>query len=221
MTAQVVAYDYLKEGILTGRLRAGTVISPDETAKNLNLSRMPVREALFHLESEGLVTFGSNRRPMVTVLSPGDVVEIFEIRIALECLAVERAVVNMSDQLIDELELQIIRMRRGEESPRKWIDLHAEFHNMIYEHSEMPRLVQEIERLRCSTTPYISMYINVHKVPELPGFEHEWLLGVFKTRDPELARAALAEHIRSAATDVVCFLSESCRNKKNTKVPTA
>ncbi len=209
MTAQVTAYNHLKEGILSGMLKAGSDISPDDVAQSLNLSRMPVREALLQLEAEGLITFRSNRRPMVTVLTPKEVVEIIEIRIALECLAIERAVMNLDDHIFDELELQLIRMKNNESQPRKWLELHSEFHGMIYEAAQMPRLVKEIQRFQCLTTPYISMYINVHKFPELPGFEHRWLVDVFKKRDPALARTALAEHIRSAATDVVYFLNKN------------
>lgn len=210
--AQQFAYAHLKEGIMTGVFKARDVLSAEAVGKGLGISRVPVREAILQLEAEGLVTFGLNRRPMVAALTPADVVELYEIRIALECLAAERAVEFLDDARMQELEDQLDRMDRVTSDPKKWKSLHADFHDMIYRAAGMPRLMTEIARLRESTTPYTNMYINVHKIPEMPGFEHRTLLDALGRKDPQLASNVLAEHIRHAAAGVVYFLSGGSRS---------
>lgn len=206
MTAQNAAYELIKEGILSGRLAAGSQINPVEIGAQLGISRMPVREALLQLEAEGLITFGINRRPVVTILTPKDILELFEIRIALESLACERAATRMNDEDFIELELQLGRMDRAMPDARKWIELHDQFHDMIYDRAEMPRLSDGIRQIRQSVRPYLLMYIDGYKSFEMPGAEHLGLLNMLRKRNPDQARTAVTEHIRNTAASVVYFL---------------
>ncbi len=206
VTAQNAAYALLKERILSGRLAAGTQINPVQVGTELGISRMPVREALLQLEAEGLVTFGTNRRPVVTVLTPKDILELFEIRIVLEGLAGERAVPRMTDEHFRELEMQLARMDRAIPDTKKWLALHDDFHDMIYDHAEMPRLSEDICRIRQSVRPYMFMYIEAYRSFEMPGVEHSALLKILRNGNPDQARTALVEHIRSTAASVVYFL---------------
>jgi len=158
------------------------------------------------LQAEGLITFGANRRPTVINLTSGDILELFEIRIVLETLAIEKAAVRITQSILDELDLDLIRMQRATSDPKRWLGLHDVFHDRIYSAAEMPRLSEEIRRLRQSVHPYILMYINLHHAPEIPGQEHSSLLAPLRTRDPERAKSALAEHIRRSAADLVYLL---------------
>ena len=206
MNAQATAYTFLKDRILSGKMPAGTPIKPADIGQQLGLSRMPVREGILQLEAEGLVTFGANRRPVVTTLTVKEILERFEIRIALEALAIERAVARLTPAIFSELELQLVRMDHAASDPRRWLRLHDEFHDMIYVHAEMPQLMEEIHRLRQSIRPYLLMYIDLYQGPEMPGVEHTSLLRVLRTADPAAARSALTEHIRNAGAGVVYFL---------------
>lgn len=208
MNAQLVAYSHLKKEILAGTLRAGTAINPEEIGKRLGLSRTPVREAIFRLDQEGLVSFGANRRAVVTALTASQILELFEIRIALEGLAIERAVRRLTGQIIDDLEFDLIRMDRATGDPKRWLTLHDEFHDRIYRAAEMPRLSEEIARLRQSIRPYFLMYYDVFQAPEMPGFEHASLVQVLRRMDSALARIALADHIRNAGACVVSVLTK-------------
>lgn len=206
VTAQNAAYALLKDGILSGRLPAGAQINPVEVGAQLGISRMPVREALLQLEAEGLVTFGLNRRPVVTTLTPKDILELFEIRIALESLACERAVTRMTAADFAELEAQLARMDRAMPDARKWIEMHDAFHDMIYDRAEMPRLFEGIRQIRQTVRPYLLMYIDAYKSFEMPGAEHTGLLNMLRSASPEQARTAVTEHIRNTAASVVYFL---------------
>ena len=91
-TAQQEAYLFLREQILSGELSAQARVNPADVADRLGISRMPVREALRQLDAEGLVIMRPNRRAFVASLSATEVEELFEIRTALEVMAVGYAV---------------------------------------------------------------------------------------------------------------------------------
>jgi DNA-binding GntR family transcriptional regulator len=204
--AQATAYAHLKERIRAGVLPGGAQISPAETGKVLGISRMPVREALLQLEAEGLIRFGLNRRPIVTALTPKEIMELFEIRIALEQLAVVRAVTRITPSTFADLSLHLVRMDHAKPDPHAWLELHDEFHDRIYAAADMPKLMEEIARLRESIRPYLLMYTSFFEQPEVTGCEHSVLLEVIKQRDPNAAQHAIAKHIRTGASYLVNFL---------------
>jgi DNA-binding GntR family transcriptional regulator len=204
--AQDKAYAFLKRQILDGAITADAAIVPDDIGQRLGISRMPVRAALLQLEKEGLITFGDNRRPVVTSLTIPEIVELFEIRVALETLAVERAVVNMDDSTFRSLETKLEAMQRASSDARRWMESHSSFHDTIYEAAGMPRLLAEIHRIRQAIHPYLLLYNSVYIVREMPGVEHSALLKILRKKDPALARSCLSEHIRNPASGVVYFL---------------
>lgn len=209
--AQAAAYAHLKGKILGGQLVGGTSISPTEMGEQLGISRMPVREALFQLESEGLIRFGDNGRPIVTALTPKQIMELFEIRIALEQLATALAVTKISDKVFADLSQHLARMDRAKADTHAWLELHDKFHDSIYSQADMPRLMEEIARLRESIRPYLLMYTRSFDDPEVPGCEHSALLEVFRERNPATAQIAIAKHIRTGASYLIYFLMNNQR----------
>ena len=203
MNAQEIVYEHLKEKILAGILRAGTTINPATVGKELGVSRIPVREAMLQLKAQGLITFGANGRPHVPRLTASEIFELFDIRIALEVLAMERAVPRLERGIIRELEADLERMEQAALRPKRWLALHDTFHNRIYAEAQMPRLLQEIVRHRQSIYPYLQMYVDHHGSPEIPGQEHFALLNAIKSGNAEKAGQALAEHIRKGAAGLL------------------
>src|SRR5258708_4886190 len=129
--AQDKAYAFLKRRILDGAFTSEAAIVPEEIGKRLGISRMPVRAALLQLEKEGLITFGDNRRPVVTSLTVSEIVELFEVRVALETLAVERAVAHLDDASFRLLETKLEAMLRCASDARRWMECHSSFHDTI------------------------------------------------------------------------------------------
>jgi DNA-binding GntR family transcriptional regulator len=203
MNAQESVFAHVKAQILGGKLRAGEGINTTTVARELGVSRIPVREAMLQLEAAGLVVFGANGRPLVRSLTANEIFELFEIRIALEVLAIERAVPRLTAEDFRELESDLERMKRATGAPKKWLALHDTFHNRIYAAAQMPRLLEEIRRFRQSIYPYLLLYIDLHGAPEIPGQEHPSLLKVVKTGNAADSARALAEHIRKGAAGLV------------------
>ena len=77
--------DYLREQIITNQIKGGEALRQDALSARLDVSRIPVREALLQLEAEGLVTFVPHKGAVATSISVEEVEELFALRVLLEC----------------------------------------------------------------------------------------------------------------------------------------
>lgn len=214
-TAEQYVYGYLRDSILNGKLRGGDRIDQEKTARELVVSRMPVREAIRRLDSEGLVVHQPHRGVLVTVLGPVAVLELFEMRSVLEGLATSLAVQSMTEESLTALEAQLERMDRVRTNPAAWLQRHDDFHERICTLAHRPRLAKEIRKLRQSVTPYIRLYLAAYSDVEMPGFEHRALLDAIRRRDPQIAERTIREHVMSAARGVIEFLKTTTPGKRN------
>ena len=135
----------LRDAILTGRIPAGARIAEMDVARQLSMSRTPIREALSHLAAEGLVELSPNRGARVTAWSPGELREIFELRLRLEPYAVRRAVPRLADGQINELAVLAHAMQAagkpgdGQDLP-KVVELNRRFHSLLVQTAGSPPL---------------------------------------------------------------------------------
>jgi DNA-binding GntR family transcriptional regulator len=201
-TAQRLAYEFLHEKIISGQYPGGMRLRPEHIATELGVSRMPVRESLRQLESEGLVTIHTNRGASVTLLTPEDILEFFEMRAALESLAVRYATPNVSEDVMLDLEHMLARMRRAEAEHLVWIERHDTFHDYLCQHSNRPHLCREITRLRVSVRPYLRLYTSHFPKPELPGYEHDIILDAVRKQDARAAESLTREHVMANANNI-------------------
>jgi DNA-binding GntR family transcriptional regulator len=208
-SAEQVAYEYLRDGILAGRLPGGTPLRQEDIAARLGLSRIPIRDALRLLAARGLVTFESSRRAVVTLLQESDLSELFEMRAVLEGLAVRHAVAQLTRQDLDRLAWLANRMDETEATGDLWMPSHDEFHDLICDRSGMPRLAGEIKRLRQRVEPYVRILIMVHGAAELRLSRHDSLLRVLRSGDPNQAEQALRGHVMQATREIRASLRSS------------
>ena len=102
-TAEEHAYRYLRNLILTGVFLGGAKLNQDELASKLAVSRMPIRQAIRLIESEGLVVSRPNRGAVVTALGPDAILELFEMRSVLEGLALRLATPRITKEDLKSL----------------------------------------------------------------------------------------------------------------------
>lgn len=207
-TAQQEAYAHLRDRILNGDLPGNTRLIPADIATMLGLSRMPVREALRQLAAEGFVSMKPNRAAFVKSLSAIEVDELFEIRTALEVMAVRYVVPNLTRESLSELVALKDAMNRVGHDPTQWIKRHNEFHQAICEIGNRPRLTAEIERIREAIQPYLIMYLKVFDTFDMPGYEHEKLLDALASGDIAVAERAMHDHVANPAVALLKFLKE-------------
>lgn len=200
-TAYEQAYHFLRERIRDGRFGGGDRIKAEDIAVQLGVSRMPVREAIRQLDSEGLLTIRPNRGAVVTRLSRDEVRELFEMRAVLEGLVMRRAVERFDEDSFDELELRLVRLGRAGNDPDQWIERHSDFHDYICLRSGSQRLFAEVQRLRTAVEPYLRMTL----VTPLAGgavAEHRKLIDALRSGDPQSAENTMRDHVLSTAHDI-------------------
>lgn len=203
-TAKVVA-ERLREEIQHGTLEPGTRLRQNDVAQRFGVSTTPVREAFAQLQAEGLVRIDPHRGAVVFHPTVDDVLEFYEIREALEGLAVSHAIPRLRKDVARELGSVIDRMRRTEDA-RTWLRLNDEFHLRLYESAGRPRLSGLIDNLRDASAPYIYMFVASRPLDQRSNEEHQEILDACVRGDPDDAQRAIRQHLRGAAEQLAAFL---------------
>jgi DNA-binding GntR family transcriptional regulator len=205
-TAQQEAYHFLRDRILSGELTGNSRLNPAEIADRLGVSRMPVREALRQLDAEGLITMRPNRAAYVSNLSAAEVEELFEIRTALEVMAVGYAVRNLTDDTLAELIALKERMDRARGDQFEWVKRHEDFHQAICNIGPRKRLAREVGRIRLAIRPYLIAYMKIFDRVEMPGLEHSALIDALASRDVKRAEEEMRQHVANPGVGLIEFL---------------
>ena len=206
-SAQQQAYFFLRDQIQAGRLAGGSRVKPEDVATELGISRMPVREAIRQLDTEGLLTIRPNRGAIVTVFSAGRLSELFEMRAVLEGLCARRAAANFDEDAADELTLLLNRLNRAQGKIDLWIERHEAFHDFICERADRPHVLTEVRKLRAAVEPYLRLSQTHPVTMGDSGRQHKELIDVMRTRDPDRAEAVMRHHIDSTAAEFIPALT--------------
>jgi DNA-binding GntR family transcriptional regulator len=169
----------LRQAILDGALAGGTTLRQADLAKQLGVSRIPVREALLKLEGEGLVETQPRRGVIVTSLSADDFNEILEMRFALESLALELAAQHFTKKDLDDALKLVTESQRKmppagnedlqEEFESRWGSMNWAFHKRIYSVARRPRLLSTLENLHQLFARQLRTRINTVKAHAAHG----------------------------------------------------
>ncbi|WP_245301845.1 GntR family transcriptional regulator [Bradyrhizobium sp. LTSP885] len=184
----------LRRAISSGELAPGLQLRQDELAERFGTSRIPVREALRQLEAEGFVTILPNRGAVVSDLSIDEVVELLEIRIALECHALRLAIPAMGEMDLDEA-TKILRSYDREPDPAQWGAFNWTFHATLYAPCNRPRLLTMIEANYGHVGRFTRALVSRATGKERPQREHYRLLELCREGETEKAIRLLREHI--------------------------
>lgn len=191
--------DLLAERILTGQLPPGTRIKQDELADELEMSRIPVRDALRILESRGLVTLKPNAGARVSTLSAHDMDISYQIREQLEPMLLADSMPNLTDADIEEMGRIKDIMDKATDAD-EFLPLNRQFHFASFRGHRAPLLAQIVERLWDTTQSYRRAYANLALQDAerltIMRSERELLLGAIRRREYDLAPRILAMHIR-------------------------
>lgn len=184
----------LRRAIVEGELEGGLQLKQDELAERFGVSRIPVREALKQLAAEGLVTFHPNRGAVVSSVSLDEVLEMLEIRIALECRALRLAIPNMLDEDFEEAS-QILADYDREPSARNWGEMNWRFHQTLYVPCHRPRLLAMIDANYGHVGRFTRVQVSLAAGKERPQREHHQILDACRRGEIERAVKLLEEHI--------------------------
>jgi len=196
-----VVCDGLRHAILSGELAQGMQLRQDQLAEQFGTSRIPVREALRQLEAEGLVRIEPNKGARVTPLSLADVLEILEIRIALECHALRLAIAQMVEEDFALAE-QILRRYDAQSDPDSWALMNRQFHWALYTPCHKPRLLALIDANSQHFDRFVRGQVSRASGKERPQKEHYQLLELCRQGQTDSACALLAAHIEQTKKSV-------------------
>ena len=191
----------LREAIAASRLSAGQPLRQAELAAQLGVSRIPLREALRQLEAEGLVRHNPNRGAVVAELSWQETVEIGEMRVALESLALRQAVAAMDTGAAERAAACLDEAEATDDGGRL-SELNHRFHMTLYGAAGRPLLLDAIERLHTNVNRYMRLILGDLGHQRTSHSEHRLLLEACRTGDGKAGERILAGHI-SAATDLL------------------
>jgi DNA-binding GntR family transcriptional regulator len=200
-THEVVAAA-LREAITTGKLKANQPLPQAEIAANLQVSHIPVREALRQLESEGLVTYQANRGASVSALSTSEIREIYEIRAMLESGAIRHAAPVLTPANLARA-AQVLDAAERTDDGAAWGTLDMEFHTIVYHLDDRPRLAELITELLRRVDRYWLSHHLMLKYRETFEREHRALLTALNDRNADEAVAVLNAHLTGASKHLI------------------
>lgn len=213
-TAQDEAYRAILRDIRGGRYEPGERLIPETIARELAMSRMPVREAFQRLANEGLVVIRPNRGCVVSGLTIDEIYEAFEIRAVLEGLAVRLAMPRIDAAVLAELDGHLARMRRaGDAGGGDWLARHQEFHAYICGLSGRPKLIAQIAALHIAVEPYMRVWLHHVARPTTATERQDEVVEAIRTGDAEQAEAVMREHVMRTAPRLAEFLRHRDRLK--------
>ena len=194
-------YETLKKAICDGGFATGTRLVEEELAKQLQVSRTPIREALRRLESEGLVAHAHGKGGTVVGFSRDDVIELYSIREALEALAIHYTIEHITTEEITRLKAILDNMRAHFQ--RKDVGAHFEwnqkFNDLLIETCKMPRLTRLINTYREHLHRFRYAAMGKHEGRMLEALrEHEQILQAVMAKDSAKAESLVRKHLQAA-----------------------
>lgn len=195
-----MAYNSLKKLILQNKLVPGDLLSENLIAKNLGMSRTPVREALRMLSQEGVIEIIQGVGARVKEISSKDIDDLFEIRKSMEILAIRTAVFNFSEEEIRKFKDDFNSLKQMENLKEKdlieeFTIIDRKFHNTIIEKSNNKYVKKIMKAINFNIQRYIGMSVlalgNVEKSIE----QHMELLDLISKKDVEKLVPSLESHI--------------------------
>lgn len=208
-TRTQLVVEILREKILSGEIVAGQSLRQTNLANELNVSRIPVREALLQLEAEGLVVFEPHKGASATALSATQVDELFELRAMIEGDLLRASLVNITDDALTEAAEILVNLDSAlgkENAANTWSELNSDFHNCLYSGANRPQTTDLVNILNKNADRYIRMHLLWAGGISKAGPEHAELLAFCQDRDIENAVAKLKQHILNSRDEIKTFL---------------
>ncbi|MCM3089789.1 MULTISPECIES: GntR family transcriptional regulator [unclassified Cytobacillus] len=192
-------YLHIKDLILDGEFKAGDRLVERELAERLNISRTPIREALFRLESQGFVKTVPRKGVIVADISEKEIIEVFTILSSLEVLAAKLAVQKldegMESKFTDSIQKVKEYLKNQEEDAA---ELHRELNHLLYSSAKNVKLYEMLSGL----SDYIRAFAKIgHKNPgraKQSMDEHLKIMEAIVNKEMEMAEYLTKIHIENS-----------------------
>lgn len=193
-------YRILREAIIKGQLQPGERLVQDELAKTLNVSRMPIREAIKQLAAEGYVTVEPHKGAVVKQFTIHELEEIYFLRAKFEPLAAAESLKTMSSQLVNQLRNLNEKMKKTDDTD-EYIQLNIQFHHLLIKDCPWGKLNNIIKNL-WTGFPQQTPHLLPNQIATSIS-EHDLMVEALANNNIELTCQLLEQHITRAKYDVL------------------
>lgn len=209
-TVATLTLTAIRDRILRGDYPEGKPLRQDAIATELGVSRIPVREALRQLEAEGLVTLSPHVGAVVSMLSLGEIREIFELRALIEVELLRRAVPRTQESHLAHAEEILDRYEKAFDRGdiATWGTLNSEFHSALYGPAQQPLTLGIVQNLQNQSDRYFRMHLSLENSRIRANDEHRAIVKAIREKDEQYAVALLNAHILVAGRSLLEFLHE-------------
>ena len=191
-------YESLRDAISDGRIAAGERVREEEVARNLGVSRTPVREALQRLQQRGLLVLGVGRGLVVAQLSQQQIIELYAMRQILEGSAARFAATHATPAEIAILYQLQEELKAAEGDALLHTHLNRQFHQAIYEAAHNRYLMQTLDSLLDSFALLRNTTFRLPHRQRNSDEERHRIIEAIEKHDPDLAEKEAREHILQA-----------------------
>ena len=206
-TLREKVYDQLRHRIIYGNLLPGQTVTLRNLSDQFGVSIIPIREALWQLETERVIVIERNKYIRVNQLTAPEMNELLTIRLYLESQAVERACEILPEGLLPRLRGLLTEMDESLPNPHDFLVKNSEFHFAIYAEAAMPIHLQSINQLWARVGPYISIHAkDMGTGSERMKFHYE-IFAALEGRNKAKAVEALQQDLKTAASYILPYLS--------------
>jgi DNA-binding GntR family transcriptional regulator len=216
-SATQVITTQLRTAIVHGRFAPGEALRQDSLARHFAVSHIPIREALRQLESEGWVQSEPNKGATVSALDAGEAREIYEMRAALECLALRHAIAAHTPTSLEVARNMLLAASR-ERDPALYVQRNEQFHMALFAPALRPHLRAAIEQLHRRSERYLRLkYLNPLLKLESDK-EHQQLHDACAQRNMRRATSILSKHLLQTGELLALYLDERRHESPTPKV---
>jgi DNA-binding GntR family transcriptional regulator len=207
-------YQQLRSAILSGLFRPGQLLRQEDVARQLGVSRGPLREALPKLEAEGMVISMPHRGSSVVSLAADEIAEIFELRAMLEASLASLAAHRRTDETVARLRelnvaMEAIADSQVQAERLRWFELNYEFHDELLASAGRRHHLRILEIVRALAEPYIRMEANLTGNLDEAQYEHRNLIEAFASGDSERLGWLTRLHVQHTARRLIEALRQA------------
>ncbi len=207
--ASAAATELIREAIIDGRLVPGQRLKEEELARELGISRTPVREALLVLQAEGLVDATPNRGATVRAHSAEDLDDLYQLRALLEGYGARRAAMRISEVDIASLWESCDRFDAvGDGDVRELVKENLFFHNTILEAAGSARVATMVRKVIELPLVYKSYIWYSPDQRRISAHYHRQIAKAIEARDAERAELIMKEHVFEARDLLVAHVRD-------------
>jgi len=213
-TLSAAIVEQLRSDILAGTYAAGDQLRQDALAASFQVSRIPVREALFQLEAEGLVLIEPHKGAIVSAFSLEEIDDVFDLRVMLEPRMLAQSAPLLTPQDFAEVSTLDAEFKGAiaEQDVAQWGQLNARFHLALYRHARQPRTLAIVTSLLQTSDRFTRLQMNRAPALSRAESEHRKLLRLCQEGKVAQACDHLVAHIEKVRHDLHALLKRGAHS---------